>query len=162
MHFNTYFCFCFSLIFDTFPRAAAFFFAILFFVLFFNLISWHQKYQIKYKRKLLCVIHVDCRGVKLLWISLEFLIITDAAIISKSFIFIICILTGWKKKSLRAKRGLKLLWIHCQNSALIMTNGKRRLGYRSGYYQKILDSCKFISDSASEYGLVYSNLLKIH
>ena len=40
-----------------------------------------------------------------------------------------------------------------------MTNGIRKV--RKGvdiFDKRILDSCKFISDSASEYGLVYSNL----
>ena len=51
-----------------------------------------------------------------------------------------------------AKGGLKILWIYCQNSALIMTNWikKVRLGVDI-FYKRILDSYKFISNSASEY-----------
>ena len=50
-----------------------------------------------------------------------------------------------------AKRGLKILRIHCQNSALTMTNGIRKV--RQGveiFDKRNLDSCKFILDSTSE------------
>ena len=55
MHFNTYFCFYNMDI----SHGCSSLFAIFFFILFFNLISWCQKYQIKYNRKLLCVIHAE-------------------------------------------------------------------------------------------------------
>ena len=62
-------------------------------------------------------------------------------------------------KKVTAKRSLKILRIHCQNSALIMANGIRKVRQGVDIFDKrILDSCKFISDSASEYGLIYSNL----
>ena len=53
----------------------------------------------------------------------------------------------------------KILRIYFQNSALIMTNGIRKVRKRVDIFDKrILDFCKFILDSASEYGLVYINL----
>ena len=63
------------------------------------------------------------------------------------------------KIKVTAKRGLKILRIHCQNSALIMTNGIRKVRQGVDIFDKIiLDSCNFISDSASEYHLIYSYL----
>ena len=63
------------------------------------------------------------------------------------------------KRKVTARLGLKILWIHCQNSALIMTNGIRKVRLGVDIFNKrILDSCKFISDSASEYSLIYGNL----
>ena len=85
----------------------------------------------------------------------EFLMFADAAICSKSsYLSYVFLQVGRKKNA--AKQGLKILWIHCQNSALIMTNGIRKVRLGVDIIDKrILDSCKFISDSASEYGLVY-------
>ena len=63
------------------------------------------------------------------------------------------------KIKVRAKWGFKVLRNHCQNSAFKMTNGIRK--FRQGvdiFDKRILDSCMFISDSVSEYGLVYNNL----
>ena len=61
-------------------------------------------------------------------------------------------LKGWKKVT--AKRGLKILRVHCQNSSIIMTNGTRKVRQRVDIFEKrILNFCKFISDSSSEYGL---------
>ena len=58
-----------------------------------------------------------------------------------------------------SKRGLKILRINCQNLTLIKTNGIRKVREGVNIFDKrILDSCKFISDSASEYGLIYNNL----
>ena len=53
---------------------------------------------------------------------------------------------------------MKILRIHCQNSAVIMTNGIRKV--RQGldiFNKRILNSCKFILVGTSEYGLVCSN-----
>ena len=58
------------------------------------------------------------------------------------FIFIIYFLQVGKVK-VTAKWGLEILSIHCQNFAIIMTNGIRRCGYID---KRILDSSKFISD----------------
>ena len=58
-----------------------------------------------------------------------------------------------------AKLGLKIMWINRQNSALIMTNGIRKVKLGIDIFDKrILDPCKFILNSASEYSLVYGNL----
>ena len=57
MHFAKYLCFHFSLILSIFPRTPALFLAVSFFILFFNLISWRQKFKIKYNIKLLWMIH---------------------------------------------------------------------------------------------------------
>ena len=55
-----------------------------------------------------------------------------------------------------AKQGLKILSIHCQNSTLIITNGIRKVRLAVDIIDKrILNSCKYILDSALEYGLVY-------
>ena len=63
------------------------------------------------------------------------------------------------KIKVTAKRGLKILWTHCQNSVLIMINRIRKVRLGVDIIDiRILDSCKFISDSASEYSLVYDNL----
>ena len=52
------------------------------------------------------------------------------------------------KIKVTAKRGLKLLWIHCQNSALIMTNGIRKVRLGVDIFDKrTLDFSKFISDT---------------
>ena len=46
-----------------------------------------------------------------------------------------------------AKQGLKILRIHSQTSAIIMTNGIRKVRQGMDIFDKrILDSCKFISD----------------
>ena len=48
---------------------------------------------------------------------------------------------------------------HCQIPALKMTNGIRKV--RKGvniFDNRICDSCKFILESTSEYGIVYSYL----
>ena len=67
------------------------------------------------------------------------------------------------KIKVNAKQGLKILRIQCQNSAIIMTNGIRKVRQGVDIFDKrILDSCKFISDSTSEYGFVYSNLFLAH
>ena len=63
------------------------------------------------------------------------------------------------KIKVTAKPGLTILWIDCQNSMLIMTNGIRKVKLGVDIIDKrILDSCKFILDSASVYGLVHGNL----
>ena len=119
MNFDTYFCFCFSLIFPIFPRAprAALFLVIFFFILFLNLISWRQKYQIKFiTESFVCDLF---RGIKFLWWSKLW----------NSWLLLMQLLQVGKIK-VTAKRGLKILWIHCQNSESIMTNEikKIRLG----------------------------------
>ena len=50
------------------------------------------------------------------------------------------------KIKVTAKRGLKILWTHCQNSVLIMINRIRKVRLGVDIIKKILDSCKFISD----------------
>ena len=63
------------------------------------------------------------------------------------------------KIKVTAKRDLKILRNHCQNSALIMTNGIRKVRQGVDIFDKrILGSCKFLSDSASESSLLYSNI----
>ena len=126
MHFDTYFCFCFSLIFRIFPRAAALFLTIFFFLLFFNLMSWRQKYQIKYNRKLLCVILQKCQ-ISLMKDIVKFLMIAAFAP-NCSYLSYVFLQVG--KIKVTAKQGLKILWIHCQNSALIMTNAIRKVRLR--------------------------------
>ena len=81
-----------------------------------------------------------------------------------SFCLILCILLfvyyiQVGKIKVTAKRGLKILWNNCQNSTLKMTNGIRKVRQEVDIFDKrILDFCEFISDSASEYDLVYINL----
>ena len=73
--------------------------------------------------------------------------------------YLSCIFLQVGKIKVPAKRGLKILWIHCQNFLLKMTNGIRKVRLGVDIFDKrILDSCKFISYSASEYCLVYGNL----
>ena len=63
------------------------------------------------------------------------------------------------KIKVTAKRDFKFLMIHCQNSALIMRDSIRKVRLGVDILDKrILDSCKFFSDSFSEFGLIYSNL----
>ena len=82
----------------------------------------------------------------------------DAAFSSYSSYLLYIFLQGGKIK-VTAKRGLKILRIHCQISALIMTNEIRKIRQGVDIFDKIiLDSCKFISYSTSEYGHVNSNL----
>ena len=76
--------------------------------------------------------------------------IDDAAFSSSycSYSFYIFLQVG--KIKVTAKRGLKILRIHCQNSALIMTNRIRK--GRQGveiFDKRNLDSCKLILDSTS-------------
>ena len=71
----------------------------------------------------------------------------DAAFSSYSSYLLYLFLQVGKIK-VTAKQVLKILRIHCQNSALIMTNGIRqgRLGVDI-FDKRNLDSCKFISDT---------------
>ena len=83
----------FSLILHIFTRAAAFFLAIFFLIYYsFFLISLRQKYQIKYNIKLLFAIHAEVQRcqISLMKYIVEFLLFAEK-------LFIICILTGWKK-----------------------------------------------------------------
>ena len=118
------------------------------FILFFNLTSWRQKYQIKYNRKLLFVSRSDILAVFRL---------NNCWRLASTHNFL-NILTGWKNNRHTALGGVWKFWgYHCQNSALIMTNGIRKVRLEVDIFDKrILDSCKFTS--ASEYGLVYTNL----
>ena len=57
-----------------------------------------------------------------------------------------------RKIKVTAKQGFKILWIFCQNFALIMTNGIKKIRLGVDIFDKrILDSCTLFSDSASEY-----------
>ncbi len=80
----------------------------------------------------------------------EFLMIANATISSKSFIFIICTPAGWENIS-HCKAELENSEdICCQNSVLTITNGIRKVRKEVDIFDKrILDSCEFISDSAS-------------
>ena len=91
------------------------------------------------------------RGFKILQVILRM----NDAVFSSSYCLYLNILQVGKIK-VTAKLGLKILRNHCQNFALIMTNGIRKIRQGVDIFDKrILDSCKFIMDSASEYGLVY-------
>ena len=58
-----------------------------------------------------------------------------------------------------AKLGLTILWSHCQNSPILTTNGIRKVMQGvDNFNKRILNFCKFISDSASEYRLIHINL----
>ena len=59
------------------------------------------------------------------------------------------ILTGWKNKSHCKKAGFENSEdINCQNSALKVTNGIRKVRLGMDIFDKrILDSCKFILDT---------------
>ena len=94
------------------------------------------------------------RGFKILQVILRM----NDAVFSSSYCLYLNILQVGIIKVI-AKLGLKILRNHCQNFALIMTNGIRKIRQGVDIFDKrILDSCKFIMDSASEYGLVYWNL----
>ena len=63
------------------------------------------------------------------------------------------------KIKVTAKWDFKFLMIHCQNSALIMRDRIRKVRLGVDIFEKrILDSCKFFSDSSSEFSLIYNNL----
>ena len=97
----------------------------------------------------------DWLGVKFLWHEVEE---RYCSFIELLLLFIFIFLQVGKIKA-TSKRGLKILRINCQNLTLIMTNGIRKVREGVNIFDKrILDSCKFISDSASEYGLIYNNL----
>ena len=72
--------------------------------------------------------------------------IDDAAFSSSYCSYSLYIFLQVGKIKVTAKRGLKILRIHCQNSALKMTNGIRKVRQRVDIFDKIiLYSCKFIS-----------------
>ena len=84
--------------------------------------------------------------------------IDDAPFSSSYCSYLLYIFLQVGKIKVTAKGVLKILRIHSQNFAIIMTNGIRKV--RQGvdiFNKRNLDSCKFISDNTSEYRLIYSN-----
>ena len=74
--------------------------------------------------------------------------IDNAAFSSNYCSYLLYIFLQLGKIKVTAKWGLKIVRIHIQNSAIIMTNGIRKVRQGVDIFDKrILDSCKFISDS---------------
>ena len=74
--------------------------------------------------------------------------IDNAAFSSNYCSYLLYIFLQLGKIKVTAKWGLKIVRIHIQNSAIIMTNGIRKVWQGVDIFEKrILDSCKFISDS---------------
>ena len=97
------------------------------FILLFNLISWRQKYQIKYNRKLL---FVRSRYQMNLQFSILF---SDQECLTQQLLKVsfklkfLNILASWKKVTAPSRVWKFWEYSLCQNSALIMANGIRKV-----------------------------------
>ena len=74
------------------------------------------------------------------------------------------ILTGWENKNHCKKAGFENSEdIHCQNSTLKMTNGIRKIRLGVDIFDKrILESCKFISDTVLQNRSLSTAIFSLH